>query len=341
MKRPEYYIGIDIASAHFTAAVGQMGEKWKIVVAPEEFNNAYDSFGTFLKWLQAHQLRPENTVICMEATGVYNEVLAHFLVANKYVLAIDPPLKVKRAFKPAGHKSDPVDACQIAEYACRYFDELSIWQPQSEILEQIKTLLTTREQFSVQSTAQKNALHALKRKKIRTPLAEQAHEEAITYLAKQIKKIDQEIERLINQDPDLRHIVTLLITIPGVKLLLAAHLLIIIQSTKEPLSPKRLAAYIGICPYDNKSGSSVHHKSTSRHYGPPALRKILFLAAISLRTHREPFRLYFFRKIAEGKPKHVAINNIANKLLKIVCAVLRSDTPYIQNFQSVNPGLHN
>ncbi len=105
----------------------------------------------------------------MEATGVYSEVLAHFLAANGYPVAIEPPLKVKRAFKPAGHKSDPVDSPQIAEYAYRFWDELSLWNPRAEILEQIKTLLTTREQFVVQRTGHQNALQALQRKRVRTP----------------------------------------------------------------------------------------------------------------------------------------------------------------------------
>ena len=92
-------------------------------------------------------------MICLEATGVYSEVLVHFLAANGYPVAVEPPLKVKRAFKkPAGHKSDPVDSQQIAEYAYRFWDELSLWVPRQEILEQIKTLLVTREQFVVAKT---------------------------------------------------------------------------------------------------------------------------------------------------------------------------------------------
>jgi transposase len=163
MNKPEYYVGIDIASAHFTAAVGRMEQKWKIVVPAVQFVNEYDSFGQFLHWMQAHQLTTDNCIVCMEATGVYNEVLAHFLVVNHYTVAIEPPLKVKRAFAPVGHKTDPVDSGQIAEYAYRYYDELSPWQPRAEILEQIQTLLTTREQFSGQSTAHQNALKALNR----------------------------------------------------------------------------------------------------------------------------------------------------------------------------------
>jgi len=339
MNKPEYYVGIDVASVQFTAAAGCMDQKWKIVVPAVEFPNDYDSFGQFLHWMQAHKLHPDNAIVCMEATGVYNEVFAHFLVVNHYTVAIEPPLKVKRAFAPVGHKTDPVDSCQIAEYAYRYYDELSPWQPRNEVLEQIQTLLTTREQFSTQCAAHHNALKALKRKKVRTPLAEKAHQDAICELRQHIKTLEKEIERLIDQDPDFRNMVNLLLSVPGVGLLLAAHMLVLMQSASQPPDAKQLAAFIGICPYEHKSGSSINSKPTSRHYGPPALRKLIFLAALSVRTHRQQFKLYFLRKIAEGKPKKLVINNIANKLLKIICAVVRSGTPFVPNYHSINPGL--
>ena len=40
---------------------------------------------------------------------------------------------------------------------------------------------------------------------------------------------------------------------------------------------------------------------------------------------------------SEGKHKKVALNNIENKILKIACAVVRSQKPYIPNYVSVNP----
>ena len=339
MEKPRFFVGIDIASATFTSAVGSMADKWQIVVRPASFANEFDSFAKYLKWLQEHGVTPDNCVICMEATGVYNEVLAHFLIANRYRVAIEPPLKVKRAFKPAGHKSDPVDSAQIGEYAYRFWDELSLWAPRQELLEQIKTLLTTREQFVVERAGHQNALLALKRKAVRTTVAERMHEKAITELKEHIQVLEAEIQRLIDQDPDFRHMITLLISIPGVGLLLAAHMLVLFQSAPQLCSPKSLAAFIGICPYEDSSGSSIRHTPTSRHYGPPALRKLLFLAALSLRTHNPQFRTYFFRKIQEGKPKKVVINNIANRLLKIIVAVVRSQTEFIPNYRSINPGL--
>ena len=339
MDKPRFFVGIDIAAATFTSAVGSLADKWQMGAHPATFANEFDSFAKYVHWLQAQGVQPHNCVVCLEATGVYSEVLAHFLVANGFPVAVEPPLKVKRAFKPAGHKSDPVDSQQIAEYAYRFWDQLSLWAPRQEILEQIRTLLVTREQFVGAKTAHHNALLALKRKAVRTSLAEQLHEKAITELKGHILELEAEISRLIDQDPDFRQLVGLLVSVPGVGLLLAAHMLVVFQSAPQLCSPKRLAAFIGICPYENSSGTSSHHPPTSRHYGPPAVRRLLFLAALSLRTHNLQFRTYFLRKTQEGKPKQLVVNNIANKLLKVMVAVVRSKTAFIPNYRSVNPGL--
>ena len=328
----KYFVGMDIASNTFMAAVGI--QPWKLVVKPQEFDNSEDGFETLLNWLKEHHLEPHQTVACMEATGVYGESLAYFLCAKGYRVAVEPPLKVKRAFRPGGPKTDAVDSCQIAEYACRFEDQLNFWQPRSELLEQIKVLLSTREQFSGQKTAHQNALQAIKRKVVRTPLAEQVHEQSITQLQKHIHDIDQELRRLINTDPTLKQMLLLLMSVPGVGLLLAAHMILLTQTS---LDPKELAAYLGIAPNEFSSGTSVFKKTSSRHYGPSAVRKLLYLASCSVRTHREQFRSYFLRKTAEGKSKRLVLNNIANKLLKIICAVLRSNTPFIQNYCSIQP----
>lgn len=339
MNKPDHYVGIDIASATFTAAVGRFGEKWQIVVRPEEFGNEFDSFPQFLNWLHKHGIQPGNSIVCMEATGVYGEQLAHYLASQQYRLAIEPPLKVKRAFAPTGHKNDPVDSCQIAEYAYRFYDELTVWKPRSDILEQIKILLTVREHFTVELTGHYNALKALKHKVVHSQLAEETHKNTVTQLKGHIKSLELEIKRLIDQDPTFRNLVMLLMSIPGVGMLLAAHMLIVIQSAPKPVTPKSLAAFIGICPYENSSGSSINHRPTSRHYGPSAIRKLLYLASLSVRTHNKQFKQYFLRKVEEGKPKRLVFNNIANKLLKIICAVVQSNTLFIDNYSSVNPAL--
>lgn len=332
------FVGIDIASVSFTAAIGKAKNgQWQIVAKPVEFTNDVEGFARFSHWLDENHAQPGKSILCMESTGVYGEALAYELSSMDYRVVIEPPLKVKRAFHPVGHKNDRVDSCQIAEYAYRYQDELRVWQPKSQILEQIKVLLTTREQLTIQCTAHRNSIRALKRKVIATPLAEQVHEQSIQQIQKHIKDIDKEIIRLVDQDPDSRNLVSLLMTIPGVGFILASHLLIVIKSSNQIYSPKQMAAFIGICPYEHQSGSSIAKTPTSRHYGPEAMRRLLFLGAMSVRTHQPYFKSYYLRKIEQGKPGRLVINNIANKLIKIICAVARSQTPYIQNYHSINP----
>lgn len=338
MKKVKFFIGIDISSIDFTVSVGT--EPWKILLKPADFENNNDGFDKFFDWLRKHEIRPENSVLCMEATGVYGEGLAYFARSQEYRVAVEPPLKVKRAFMPQGHKNDRVDSQQIAEYSFRFFDELRFWQPREEILEQIKVLLSTREQFVTQKTSHKNSLRALKRKVVSTPLAETLHEQSISRIEKQIKEIDDEIKRLIDNDPKFGKMIGLLVTIPGVGLLLAANILLIMQSAPDGgLDPRKLAAYIGICPYEHRSGKSVYKPASSRRFGPAQTRRLLYLASMSTKNHHPMFKKYFIRKTAEGKTSKLVLNNIANKLLKIMCAVIRENTPYIDGYQSYHPSL--
>ena len=149
----------------------------------------------------------------MEATGVYSEGLAYFLYAHGYPVAVEPPLNIQRKFPVNASKTDVLDCQYIAEYAYRYVDKLSFWQPRADILEQVKVLLTTRQHFSVQLTGHKNALHAILRKKVSSLLAQQAHQNMIEQIAKQIKAIDQEIRRLIDSDPTFKQTLLLLLSV--------------------------------------------------------------------------------------------------------------------------------
>ena len=337
MSTMRYFVGLDIAAETFMAAIGT--SPWKLLVKAKQFANAQDGFQQFDAWLREQNCPLEQTVVCMEATGVYGEALAYYLVAHQYAVAIEPPLKVKRAFKPHGPKTDAVDSEQIAEYACRYSDELVLWQPPSELVEQLQVLLATREQLVQQSTAHQNALRALRRKAVRIAFAEQVYKQMITETKSRVKALEKEIKRLIDQQPTAHRLFIWLVTIPGVGLLLAAHVLVLTQCGTRPFPAPKLAAHLGIAPLAHESGTSVYARPTSRHYGPSQPRKLLHLAARSVSTHNKHFRAYYERKVAEGKAKKLVLNNVANKLVRIICAILESQTEYDANYGARKPAL--
>jgi len=335
MEITQNLIGVDIAADTFALTPYDSGSSK--YGRCENFESTPEGLEKLQTYLEDHHMTSSNTVFCLEATGVYVERLAYFLVAKGYRIAIEAPHKTKRAFYPLGAKTDPLDSKQLAEYAFRFFDQLPFWSPSEVIVEQIRVLLTTREQLTRQSTASKNALKAIQRKMVRTPPAESAFESIIEHLQNQIKQIDQEIKNRTSGNSTFGPTVALIMTIPSVGFLLAAHLLTLSEGFTRPLEPRSIASHLGICPLAYQSGTSVRRRSKSRGGGNSILRKLLYLAAMGLRTHQPKYKHYFLRKTGQGKAKSLVLNNIENRLLKLICAIVRTGTPFIPDYRSVNP----
>jgi len=337
MQTTKYFIGFDISADDFSASCITSPDN--LVFLTQKFQNNFDGFNEFLSLLSEHHVRQAEVIICMEATGVYSENLSYFLASKEFTVCIESPHKIKNKTKVSPRKNDLIDAQAVAEYAYRYTDKLSVWKPKDEILEQIQVLLSIREHLTVQLIANVNALKSLKYKYYQTPLANQIYEQTINKLKEHIKQIDKEIKNLIDKDDSFKSKISLAKSVPGVGLLLAANLLVVTRGFTEHVNYKHMAAYSGICPYEKISGTSLHKPSRSRMCGPAKLRKLLYLAALSVRTHNKNFRKYFLRKVAEGKNKRLVLNNIENKLLKIIFAVINSGVAFTENYKSVNPVL--
>ena len=334
---PTYFLGIDIAAETFTATVFTPAQSIHETLPP--FANVTDGFDQFHHWLHDHHISPQDAVICLEATGVYGEAFCYYFTSQGYRVAVEPPLKVKRAFHPHSRKTDAVDSKQIAEYAYRFYDQLSFWLPAPERVEHIRTLLALRERLVKQLTAHKNAQRGLERKPLKTSTADKITDEMITFLQQKIVEIEQELKTTISNDSSFRHFISNLDSIPGVGMLLASYFLTLTNGFTKMILYRPTASYLGICPLEHTSGTSVRSKPRSRRFGPPEIRKLLHLAARSVCTHNAQFRAYFLRKVAEGKPERVIFNNVANKLVKIICAVIQSGQPFSPTFRSFNPAL--
>ena len=335
MQRTKYFLGVDISADSFSAST--ISDPENVVFFVDDISNTFEGFESLNQNIVQNNIQPRDIIICLEATGVYAENLCYYFASKTYQVILADPHKVNHATRDTPRKNDHIDAQRIAEYAYRYTDKLSLWQPRDEILEQIKVLLSTREHITEQMVGDQNALKALSRKYHQTPLANKVYQETITKLKEHIKEIDKEIKSLIDKDDSFHRYVNLAKSVPGVGLLLAANLLVLTNGFTEKLNYKKIAAYSGICPYEQKSGSSVNKKPHSRRCGPSKLRKLLYLASLSVRTHNLYFKKYFLRKANEGKPNRIILNNIANKILKIVCAVINSNNTFINNYKSINP----
>lgn len=337
MQRTKYFLGIDISADTFSAST--ISDPENVVFFVDDILNSFEGFELLNQQLIQNKIATKEITICLEATGVYAEKLCYYFASKSYQVILADPHKVNRATRDTPRKNDHIDALRIAQYAYRYIDKLRLWQPRDEIIEQIKVLISTREHISGHMVGDQNALKALNRKHYQTPLANKIYNETILKLKEHIKEIDKEIKCLIDKDDSFRHYVNLAKSVPGVGLLLAVNLLVLTNGRTEKLNYKKIAAYSGICPYEQKSGSSLNKKPRSKGCGPGKLRKLLYLASLSVRAHNLEFKKYFLRKSQEGKPNRIILNNIANKILKITCAVINSENAFINNYKSINPML--
>lgn len=329
------YVGIDPAAESFTASYLLKPENSR--TAPNPFANSEAGLDDLDAWLRSEGIDRQKVHFCIENTGVYSEIVAYQLHQRSRKLSLLDPRTVWKAFGDGQPKNDPLDSRRIAEYGFRYADLLRLWQPQEVIVEQIRVILSTREQLVQQRTATQNARSTLARKVIQTPPANQALEATLSHLKAQIDALTEELKRLIRSQPTLMQTVGLLMSAPGVSWLLSAHLLVITRGFSDIPNYRTLAQYLGISPNEHASGTSVRKRDRSRRYGPATVRKLLHLAARSLRTHHSGYQRYFLEKTAAGKPKPLVLNNIANKLLKQLCAMMRSGSPYNPAHRSIDP----
>lgn len=273
----------------------------------------------------------------MEDTGAYSKKLAYFLATNHFQVCVEQPLKVKKAFNVVGHKTDAADSRQIAEYSFRYIDKLTFFSPKNEILDKIKQLLSTRELLVKQKTALKLAQKSYSFEVVQVELIYKTYEKSIKYLEERINIIDEELDKFIDKDQTLKKNFKKLDSIIGFGKLLSLYFIVITNNCQN-INYKKLSAFLGMCPYKFESGTSVHKKAKIRKFGGGKIKGLLRLAAQSVATHDKKYREYYLKKQNEGKPKALALNNIANKLLKVACSVLRDNNSlFLKDHYSINP----
>lgn len=295
--------------------------------------NDQPGFSRLMGWLADQGCRPEDTIICMENTGIYGKRLLAALTGAGWRCAVEKTTVTDKVGPEHHRKDDPFDASLLAEYAERFSDRLQLAHPPEEALERIQQLYSERRRLVRQQTATKTK---------RTQAAQQPHcpqllrdgwAEQLRLLKTQIEALETRIEKIVEADEGLHSYFSLLISIPGVGEVTAWLWLILFYGETE-LNPKKIASRFGVAPHSHRSGSSVRGKTRSSGHGASEMRSNMTLAARSASTHCERFKAYKQRKLAEDKPWPVVRNNLVNKLITIICAIWNSRQPYNPNHTS-------
>jgi transposase len=318
-------LGIDVSKSTLAAALWLPDKRrWY----EREVDNDERGFARVLSW--ACERSGESASQCrviMEATGVYHEAAALALHEAGCTVVIANPKRVRDYARGVGllNKTDRVDARALARYgqAC---EEITVWVPPALEIRQLRALYARLSAVEEDLQRERNRDTQLRL----TPQPQAV----LDSLARSIQRLEQEyaalkqaIEDHYDQHPGLKAQRELLQSVPGIGSRSADRMLCLLKR-HDFQSARQAAAFAGLVPLANDSGSSVHKPAHLSKQGDPQLRATLYMAAVVASRHNLQLRAQYQDLLRRGKAKMSALGALMRKLLHIAFGILKHETPY-------------
>lgn len=322
-------VGIDIAQKDLVVCLGRIDELLRVeLYGRKTFANTTQGFEHLRKWV-AEKTSPDPEVLyVMEATGVYHESLAYYLNDQSCQVSVVLPNRISSFFKTLQVKTqtDRTMAEAIAQFGLEKRPEL--WTRPQKVFRDMRQLTRERDQLVQTRTIMKNQHHAELSEAFPNPGTLKRLAQQITLLNDQENEIKAEIAELIKQDEQVKAMIKLICSIPGIGKLTASIILAETNGFELIRNKRQLASYAGLDVMHKDSGTSVHFKPRISKKGNKFLRKAMHLPAIAAIQHSERFKAIFTRHISKHGIKMKAVVAVQRKLLEMAFSVYKAKMPY-------------
>lgn len=312
-------IGIDIAKKKFDVASLNDG-KYK----HKTFINDDAGYADFISWI-AHLFDNDKPLICMEATGAYSIPVAEFMANQGYPVSVVNPAKIHAFAKSelSRAKTDKADAKLIARYAAIMHPPLWVAPPHN--IRVLQALIRRVEHLLEMIQMERNRLETAEISVVDSINA------VLATLETELKTTRKAICEHISNDPELKNRRDLLITIPGIADTSIAHLLVVLSEHHGFTKAKQVVAFAGLAPALRESGQWAGKTHIAKN-GDSALRKALYMPALSAWQHNPIVRLFCQRLKANGKNGKAVVCAAMRKLIHLSFAILKSGKSFDPNF---------
>src|SRR5579864_7302881 len=139
---PQYCVGIDLSDKTFIASLLHTRSGDTHTSTP--FPRTEDGCASFVKWMQLHRALKRSTLVAMETTGVLSQLVCHHLAQHGYAVTVIQATRIARSRPASRPKNDATDSLLIADYLSRHLDQITLWTPTPDVIEQLNTLATAR-----------------------------------------------------------------------------------------------------------------------------------------------------------------------------------------------------
>lgn len=303
-----FYIGIDVSKANLEIDAYPRAHRAR-------FNNDETGRRQLVSVLKG--LQPK--LIVLEATGGLESPVASELAMVGLAVAVINPRQARDFAKALGvlAKTDQVDALVLARFAEAIKPEVRALK-ECEVMA-LDSVLTRRRQRVDMITAESNR-QAQAPSKIAKQIAKH-----LSWLNKRLDEADDDLDDAIRQSPRWQAKANLMTSIPGVGRVTATTLLAALPELGA-LSRREMSALVGVCPFNRDSGG--HRGRRVIWGGRASVRAVLYMAALAASRHNPTIKAFYQKLLAAGKMKKVALVACMRKLLVILNAMMKSNTPW-------------
>ena len=306
-ENTEVFVGIDVSKDTLDIGFRPSGQSVSL---------AHDEVGIIEVMHRLSEAKPQ--LIVLEATGGLEVDLATRLMVAGLPVVVNPR-QVRDYAKATGQlaKTDRIDALVLADFGRAIRPEV---RPIKDAATRELNDLVTRRRQLVEMRVQES---------LRLARASKAQQKSlkrhIAWLDKRITEFDTELTKRLRTSPAWRAKDDLLRSIPGVGATTSATLLAQLPELGT-LDRKAIAALAGIAPLANDSGQ---HRGKRRIWGGRAeVRSVLYMSTVTAIRWNAVIKAFSDRLKAAGKPAKVVIVACMRKLLSIMNAMLKTNSPW-------------
>ena len=157
-------------------------------------------------------------------------------------------------------------------------------------------------------------------------------DDAVKKITMYIDSMEDQMEAIINSDPDMMKNYKLVRSVQGIGLINAINTIVYTNNFTSFQTARQYACYAGIAPFEHTSGTSIKGRTKVSQLGNHQLKSELTMAARNAIQTDPWMKSYYRRKMAEKgnvpSAHGIVLNAVKFKLVVRMFSVVQSGEPY-------------
>ena len=206
--------GIDVAQKELVVTLGRMLDDFSIeLFSYKVFKNNDSGVKLLVDWVNKLTGYEVPVRYVMEATGVYHQKFAYYLVDNGCEISIVLPNKISNYIRTLELKTITDKSCSQAIAQFGLERKLDKWAKPKSIYKELQQLTRERNQIVQERSVIKNQIHAEKTESEPNQKSLERMQARIRFLNSQEKEIKADITDIVSKDSDLKQVINNITTI--------------------------------------------------------------------------------------------------------------------------------